>query len=494
MRMLMKEFSENRQAISSLQSILVRARPRLCRAVPFATLFCFLSWCFISVRSNFDWDDADPEVLNSAWRLAKGESIYHGIETPPYSFAAYTPLYYALTALLLKFTGLSYLPAKLLTFLFALSIGYAMVRLSRLWKKTARDGLWSACLFFLIPAVLFNTIRCHAQMMAVAFSIWSLVFFLRDRRFPTLVVSPLFAVAAFYAKQTQIALPLAMLLYLALRKRRWLLPYAAVGAVAGMIPLFLLQKATGGYFLFDIVRLAGISYDARQIIPVFLHWAGPAMLLLAVASIASWKRFRLGSWEPLDCYLACLLLITPATLGRAGAHSQYVVELLAVTLIFLLRTTGLPAIQGRDALVALQTLFLIGYSPAFVFIEEGPRDLSSIRAAQKIYPMLQQGSGPILSQQGSFALFSRGEIYTQLFHFTGLARVGLWDQRPLLKEIENHKFSWVITEFPLEGAARESLDEDAAERFTPEMVVALQQNYRRRETIYPYYLYSPRAP
>jgi len=487
----MTDFVDHSGISALIRKRLARARPWLCRAVPAVSLICFLAWCYITVRPDFDWDDANPEVLNIAWRLANGEAIYRSIDSPPFSFAAYTPLYYGVVALALKITGLSYLPAKLITLLFALSIGWAMVLLGRQWQRPARNGVWAAFLFFLIPAVLYNAIRCHTQMMAVALSIWSLVFFLRDRWFPTLIISPLLAVLAFYTKQTQVALPLAMVLYLALSRRRWLLPYAVTGAAAGLIPLIWLQKATGGYFLFNVLNLAGLTYSVWDIPPVLIHWLGPIFLFVAVAASTLWWRFREARWEPIDYYLACLLLITVFSVGRAGAHSQYVVELAAVILLYLLRTTGLPDIRGREVLVAAQLLVLLSYTPAFVFLEEGPWDVASIRAAGKIYPLIEGGSGPILSQQGSFALFSRGGIYIQLFHFVGLARVGLWDQRPLLKDIEQHAFSWVITEFPIEAAAPSGTDR---ERFSPEILVALRNNYQRREAIYPYYLYGPRAP
>ena len=113
---------------TGIGSRLARARPWLCRAVPAVAVFLFLSWCYVSLRSNFAWDDADPEILNQAWRLAQGESIYRGINVAPFTFAAYPPLYYALVAVLLKLTGLSFLPAKLLYFLSALAIGCAMCR------------------------------------------------------------------------------------------------------------------------------------------------------------------------------------------------------------------------------------------------------------------------------------------------------------------------------------------------------------------------------
>lgn len=471
-------------------SRLAHAHPLLCRWVPIAATLCFLAWCLVSVRSDFSWDDADPEVLNQAWRLARGESIYRGIDTPPFTFAAYPPFYFALTALLMKFTGLSFLPARFLSFLAALSIGWALVRLNREWNKSVAGGIWAAFFLFLIPAFLYNSTRSNVQMTAVALSVWSLVFFLRNRWMETAILSPLFAVLAFYTKQTQIALPLAMAVYLVFRNRRWLLPYVSVLCLGGLIPFVWLQRITGGHFFLDTVRLANLAYDPLQILPIFIHHAGPAMIFIGLALPALWKRFRSGSWEAVDCYLICVLAATLVSLGRTGAHGQYVLEFLVVMLLYLSRTSGLPVIRGREALVSIQILLLLCYTPLFIFIEEGLRDIPANRAAKKIYPLLSAKPGPLLSQQGSFALFSRGEIYIQLFHFTALSRAGLWDQNLLLKEIQNHTFSFVITEFPIE---QQTLSENARERFTPEMLQALRQNYQALETVHPYYLYVPRG-
>jgi hypothetical protein len=351
--------------------------------------------------------------------------------------------------------------------------------------------MWAAFLLFLIPAFLYNSTRSHVQMMAVALSVWSLVFFLRNRWLETIVVSPLLAVLALYTKQTQVALPVAMATYLLFRNRRWLLPYLATLTVAGLVPLLWLQKSTEGYFLFDTVQLARLAYNVVEIPLIFLHHAGPAGLFIGLALLILWRRFRGRCWEPVDFYLGCVFVTTVVSLGRLGAHGQYVLELLVVMSLYLLRTTGLPSISGKEVLVSVQILFLFIYAPLFVFLEEGLWDMASNRAETRIYPLLETSSAPILSQQGSFALFSRGEIYVQLFHFCGLSRAGLWNQKLLLREIEKHTFSWVITEFPIEEPVASDTDR---ERFTPEMLQSLRANYERREAIYPYYLYGPRFP
>jgi hypothetical protein len=477
-----------RKGPASLATWLAHSRPTLCRYVPAVAIACFLAWCFICIRAHFTWDDPEPEILNQAWRLANGGSIYRGIDSPPFAFAAYTPLYFAITAVLLKFSGLSYIPAKLLSFLAALSIGWAMVRLSREWNKTGRDGLWAAFFLFLIPAFLYNSARCHVQMMAVAFSVWSLYFFLRNRWKETLIISPLFAVLAFYTKQTQVALPLAMALYLAIRNRRWFFPYISIALLLGLLPFLWLQKISGGLFFFDTVELAKLEYDPWTIPQIFIHHAGPIFLFIGIAVSILWRRFKDGIWDATDCYLGCLFVITLISLGRLGSHGQYVLELLVITLLYLVRNTGLPAIPRHDALVSAQVLLLFLYAPAFIFLEEGLKDAAANRASSRIYSLISERSGPVLAQQASFSLFSRGEIYIQLFHFSGLSRAGMWDQAPLLNKINKREFCCVITEFPTEEPV---LSDSDSERFTPETIAALRKNYQLLESDYPYYFYVP---
>ena len=467
---------------------LIRIRPIVCRLVPVIAVLCFLGWCVVSLRSNFAADDADPEVLNQVWRLARGASIYRGIDSPPYAFAAYPPVYFALAAIPMKLVGLSFLPAKLISFIAALFIGWAFVHLAGIWKQNRSGGLWAAFFLFLIPAFLYNSARCQVQMMAVALSVWSFVFFLRHRWWETALISPLLAVLACYTKQTQVALPLAMAGYLFFQNRRRLIPYLATLSIAGLIPLLLLQKFTGGLFLFDTVQLARLAYNVYFIPLIFLHHAGPILPFIVLALVICWRRFKERAWDPMDWYLGCVLIITIISLGRLGAHGQYVLELIVVTLLFLLRHTTLPRIAGHEALVSVQVLFLLIYAPLYVSLEEGLEAVSASRAAPEVYRLLQTRPGPIVSQQGSFPLFSRGEIYIQLFHFAALSRAGMWDQSKLLKDFESHKIGSVITEFPIEMGMQTDSD---MERFTPEMLQSLRKNYHRWQVVHPYYIYAP---
>jgi hypothetical protein len=396
-------------------------------------------------------------------------------------------LYFAVVAVALKLTGLNYLPAKLVSFLSVLAIGAAMTLLGRVWKGSAKWGLWATCCLLLIPAVLYNAARAHVQMMAVALSVWSFVLFLRTDRLAT-IASAALAVLAVYTKQTQVVLPLAMVVYLALRERRRLLPYGATLVLAGTIALVWLQWLTDGNFLRHTVMLNALSYHIIDIPLVVLHYAGPIFLFIGIAVYEVSRRFKERRAEAVDFYFVGVGIATVIFCGRLGAHTQYVVELCVVVFIVLIRTIEFGTMRGLDQIFTWQLVLLLLYSPLFVFVEEGRFGMASNRAAKEIHTLLRTEPGPVLAQQGSFALFSRGELHIQLFHFTALARAGLWDIGKLQREVDSRSFAWVITEFPIEGGR---LGPDDLERFTPEIVDALRRNYQRAEAIPPYFIYRP---
>jgi hypothetical protein len=463
--------------------------PRLRALVPWAAALTLLLWAPLVLHGAHSWDDADPECLYNAYRLTKGEPLFHSTDGPPWVHSPYTPLYQVLTGAALRVTGLSYYPARLITLLATLAVFAALRTLAVRWTGHARAGLWTACALALVPAFLYNCARPHPQMLGVALALWSYVLF--DHAHPLVadLASPLLAVLAVYTKQTLIGWPIAAGLWLLWRHPRRFLRYAPVLTVVGVVPALLIQYATRGAFFDCILRLNLLPYSLAQIAPVLIHQAGILCAFFGLALVRWWHRVHTVPVEPLDIYLPVVVLLTLASLGRAGAHGQYVVEMLVVTMIFLLRTGGFRFPARREAWAVFQLAVLVSYAPLFVLFEEGLFARASIAAAPEVRALLATEPGPILSQQGSFPLFTRGEIHAQLFHFMSLSRVGLWDPTPLIHEVEQERIAWVVTESPLEQPMD---DPDDRERFSPELRSALARHYVRRAVIGPYYVYRPR--
>jgi hypothetical protein len=219
-----------------------------------------------------------------------------------------------------------------------------------------------------------------------------------------------------------------------------------------------------------------------------IHHAGPLFLFLGLAALLAWRRLRAGQADFMDFYLAVAAGWTVLSCGRDGAHVQYVIELCAAALLYLLRASGLPAMPRRDRLVAAQLMLLLVYAPLHVALEHGPFAIATRQASAKVLPVIREHPGPVISQAGHLALFGSGEIYIQLGHFMNLARTGMWDQGRIIADVAERKLEWAVTLFDIHGR---NLSADDRERFTPELLAVLQQNYRLTMREGPYFLYRP---
>lgn len=453
--------------------------------IPSVAALCLLGWCWSVFTPHFAFDDAEPEILNQAWRLAQAEQIYQPIADKPFLHTAYTPFYFALTALSLKLTGLSTVGGKLISLLSALAIAFAFLKLGERWHQKISPSFLLFCFLLLTPAFLYNLARVHVQMLAVALTIWALVLLLTKNSISSTIIAAFLAVLALLTKQTQLALPLAAICWLGLRDRRRFVVFAVTFMTLALSSLAVLQWLTNGQFINNTVSTNLLTYDVRDIPLILIHWAGPLMVLAIVAAVNVWTRLRDKSADLLDFYFIGVVLQTILTSGRLGAHSQYVVELCVVTLIVVLRKW--PA---NPILIFAQALLLIVYAPLFVAFEEGGPARAASAAAPRVYSVIRTVDGPVLSEQGSFSLFTRGEIPVQLFQFSTLSRLGLWDQTRLLSDVESKRFAWVITEFDVTSNGLSSSDR---ERFTPELVEAIRKNYSLREEVAPYFILRPKV-
>lgn len=443
-------------------------------------------WCYASVRPNFSSDDAEPEILNQAWRLSIDKHLYRGLDRPPYVFGAYPPIYYAAAAFLLKLTGLSYLPAKLISFASAIATIIAVYAIRQLRRPERSENLCVALLLFLVPPFLSNSLRCHPEMLATAFSMWSLYFFLQRRAPSSLVASAILAAAALYTKQTHIALPLAASFYLALKERRSLAIYLSVFVIAVGLPTVVLQATSHGTFLLDIVRFAELDYHASTMPKLTFKLLGPIIPLLLVVCYQCISRLRHKQWGILEPYFVVTLLTGVASLGRIGSDGQYVLELIAASFVCL--DLSFSAARLRRSILNFQYLLLVAGAPWFIVHNKALPALKEVRAAEPVYALLRETRGPILSEQGSFPLFTTGAIYVQLFHFGALQHRGMWNNQPVADQVRQGHFGAIVTEFP---AQQRLASRGERLRFGPQLLNALRQRYRLVATSYPYYVYEP---
>jgi hypothetical protein len=329
-------------------------------------------------------------------------------------------------------------------------------------------------------------------------------------------------VLAFFTKQTAVAGPLAAglaLLASDLRDYR-----TGAESYLGRLPLRWRTILFAGLYLGLVLAIWGLL-DLKTAGQYTLHvwWGGkrtewwtfllfskivgllgfwwPQMLLAVVALLLSWNQLRL--FVP-----ACYIMVAPLTLlgaGEQGAHHNHLLEThlaLAIAgcaaLGILIATTAHSQPQpykwaGAHNVRAIWPVIfgclLVG---AQVYQTAHPPDWYAGELALEDTPerylnFIRNTPGEILADDTGL-LFQAGRDlrYDDPSTMGPAARIGAWDQRGLLAEIAQQKFSAII----LPVNAEKSLI-DPAGRWTPEMLAAIKTHYqiKFRDTLY---IYVPR--
>ena len=101
--------------------------------------------------------------------------------------------------------------------------------------------------------------------------------------------------------------------------------------------------------------------------------------------------------------------------------------------------------------------------------------------------MVAKADGPVLTDDYMGLLPLQGRrIYFQPFEMTQLSRDGDWDQRPLLKDIDEERFPMIMIWSP--PFAREI----KSDRWTPRMLEEIHGHYQRTDRLADMVIYRPR--
>ncbi len=182
--------------------------------------------------------------------------------------------------------------------------------------------------------------------------------------------------------------------------------------------------------------------------------------------------------------------ISALTIGKIGSNINYFLELAAALSLvagaFLVWSKPFP---WRNAVVILLFALQIGlFLQNTMNVRFGwhliPRtgDLSALRRLEKV---VESMDGVVLGDEymGMLTILDR-PLYIQPFEVTQLSAVGLWDQGPLLADLENKKFDGVLIHhfdpFPV-----------YQERWSPEMLALIKIHYRPVRTLAGTVVYIP---
>jgi hypothetical protein len=273
-------------------------------------------------------------------------NLYSPNAAPPYRAAIYTPLNYYFQAAMMFVTGpRSILGGRLVTILASLYICYSLYRSARKQELAPgrRAGLGIGLAAALTPfatAALYDWgVLAKADMLAIAFSfaavqrVWEAgQARRREARLWPYVWAGLLCALALLTKQSALAAPIAIVIWLGL-ERDWRVLATFVGSLAGSLAVIGLgfQVATGGAFFRHIVTYNSQPYDLDFLGAAlnYLLWTHIVMLVLAAFWVA---RPLIGRFERVDLWRIYFLaaLAVSFSAGKVGADYNYYIESLCL--------------------------------------------------------------------------------------------------------------------------------------------------------------------
>ena len=460
-----------------------------------AAVIIFSLHAYLSVAYPYSLDYGEAPLIDQAVRLSEGENIYRpDISTPPYTIANYPPLYVISLIPFINWFDSPFHMARMISLIATLFSGAFISLITYTLSRNRYAALVAAILFFASPYVVQWSVRARIDSLALAFATGALFVVVRwPKERWSWITGGLLLVTAIYTRQSYaLAAPLAAFVWLWTRDKRRAFSLALLVGGLGIALFFLINTLTNGGFYFNIVT-ANVNAFAWERLSENLAqlWRDNYIILVlsALFLFIGWRTQK--SWPILSFFLLGAML-SALTVGKIGSNVNYFLELtVALALVGGALVVWSEPYPWRSTAVLLLIALQIGLSlRASMQLNVdwilGQRYLD-FNAMQMLEQEVKDMDGPVLADEymGLLTMNDR-PLYLQPFELSQLANAGMWDQQPLLDEIKNQNIDGIlIHHFDPAPVFKE--------RWTDEMLSAIDEFYRPVKTLAGTVLYIPKG-
>jgi hypothetical protein len=469
----------------------------LCSLVVAVAALCFLRHAGGVVPFPYELAAGEELLLRDAVQVRSGQPVYSDVNNFPFIVSNYPPLFALLSSLVIPVVGLSLAATRVIstlsTLLCACLIGAITYQGSRSKIASALCGGAFLGSIFVYQWGAWGRV----DSTAILFSLLAILAAQRWENWQGVTLATLFCLLSLYTKQTQWAAPLAIFLWL-LSRRHWrhALGFALLlGGAGGLISIGL-NCLTSGQIFRHLVLYNTLPYSLRALLGYWRAFTLTHGVLAAIALayvVMSLARRRLSL--PV-VYFAAIALLT-VTVGRAGASSNYFLELIAASLILcglfwgeLSQREGYSSMVVPVALVVqLLWFWAFPHSPLGVYYQPLPSfgytpQVADVQSCQLIDDYVREAGGEILTEGGGFAVRNGKGLYGSPWLLSALEPTGLVDEGLLKLEeaLGQRRFSLVILTW---------------QSYPPRTLEAVWANYERVDTVdcvFRYEIFVPREP
>jgi 4-amino-4-deoxy-L-arabinose transferase-like glycosyltransferase len=460
----------------------------------------FLYHSIVYIIYPYDLDNEEGFILNQTGLLAQEQTIYPELNEYPYTVGNYPPVFQLLCVPLTWIFGNSHVIGRSISVLATLLIGFLIYLIVRKITQTTIPAFiaglfpfsthyfyrWAAynrvdmlaLLFVLLGIYLIQKLEVREQKSEV-----------REQKSDCLLLTAacLLFILAFYTKQSMVAAPIAAMIYLLMKDKKQA-GVLALGYLVGIIAIFLIGNAiTKGQFYNHLIlyNMNPFSWFTVWLYAKNLIYFYPIFLILILFTLFNRKTNLLFS------FYFIFSVIIAISCGKLGSAVNYLLELMAAGSIlfgFALNQFRISDFGFRISKPLIINFFIIlqlvwiYHVPYKLEYGETPtqRDWFYAKETEKY---IQQTQGWILSDDVAMLIRNQKPVFFQPFIMSTLARQKLWDQTPVVIDLNQQKFELLILYF------NASHNPDL-ERYTEEMLNAIRTNYHPVDHLGKYWVYS----
>jgi hypothetical protein len=458
--------------------------------VAYLVVYAVYAWDLF--RWPFDYDQGEGFELYDAVLYGRGEWPYRDNAAFPFYASNYPPFFHLLIVPLLPLFGPRLVAGRLVSFVATLvtagTVAVIVRRETRGWVLPLLSGL-----AFLSSNIVYQIgplCRLHMTMvMFEALAVAAIAGFEHPQRGTrSLLLGLLFLLFAGYTKQLAVFTVAAALGFVFLRDvKRAILAGLGLAVVAGGLFL-LIDKATAGQWMLNIIHANVNEFDYRQTLVFLRQWfqLHPVLILLSAGLLvyelfwdrlsihAVWFAFAVGvgllsgKWGAGPGYFATSIAAACVMAGRALARlgealprrwawTRTVVPLLGPSLFLIqaaftvhLPTTG-PVFAPLARVLGVSDRRVEGDCATFDYYDSGgytqlghlltPADYA---AGERILEYVRAADGPVLSEEAAFSLLTDRPVVTNPTQLLNLYKNGLLDSTEIVARINRQEFALII--------------------------------------------------
>jgi hypothetical protein len=455
----------------------------------------FALYTAIEVAYRYSLDYGEAPLIDQAVRLSARENIYRqDISTPPYTIANYPPLYVISLIPFLNWFDSPFHMARVISVIAALLSGTFLGLIIHSLSKNRYAALVAALLFFASPYVVQWSSLARIDSLALAFATGALFVLARwpNERWGWLMGGLLLVAAAYTRQSYALAAPLAAFVWLWSQDKRRAIALALLVGGLGIALFLLMNIITDGGFYYNLITANVNEFTWERLKDNLVQlWEDNYIILLLSAFflLMGWRSQK--SWPILAFFLVGAFL-SGLTIGKIGSNINYFLELAAALALV---AGALVVWSETHPWRNTVALLLIAIQFGLLLRSTMQRNVDWIlsqryldfNAVQVLEQEVKRMDGPVLADEymGLLTMNDR-RLYLQPFELSQLANAGMWDQKPLLQEIKDQNFDGILIHhfntWPV-----------YKERWTSEMLTAIDEYYRPVKTLAGTVMYIPRG-